>query len=88
MLGYISVQGNDIADTGLAYTAQAAEETLYEYVIIKSGDTLWGIASEYADPSRDIRKSIKDICDINDVKPGNIYPGQVIKVPIPAHKAR
>ena len=87
LMGYISVQDNNVTDSGLAYSAQAAEETLYKNVIVKSGDTLWGIADKYSDPSKDIRKNIRDICEINDVKPGNIYPGQVIKVPIPASMA-
>ena len=87
LMGYISVQDNYIADSGLAYAAQAAEETVYEYVMVRSGDTLWEIASEYSDPSKDIRKNIKDICEINGIQSGKIYPGQIIKVPIPAHMA-
>ena len=55
--------------------------------MVHSGDTLWGIASEYSDPAKDIRKNIKDICEINDINSGNIYPGQIIKVPVPAHLA-
>ena len=84
LMGYISVQDNYIADTGLAFAAQAAEDTRYEYVIVRNGDTLWGIAGEYSDPSNDIRNNIKDICKINGIQPGKIYPGQIIIVPIPA----
>ena len=85
LIGYISVQDNSLTDSGLAYSAQAAEETHYEFVVVHSGDTVWSIASTYNDPSKDIRKQIKEICTLNDIKNGNIYPGQVIRVPIPAH---
>ena len=85
LTGYISVQGNTVPDTGLAYTAQAEGETIYKTVVVHSGDTLWGIASEYSDPSKDIRKLIKEICALNDIKPGNIYPGQTLMVPISAY---
>ena len=85
--GYIGVYKGDAPDAGLAYKAQAAEETVYEYVTVHKGDTVWGIASSYAEPSRDIRKYVREICDLNGVKPGSIYPGQVLIVPIPAHLA-
>ncbi len=61
LAGYIGIQ-DGVSDTGLAYTAQAAEETLYINVTVQKGDTLWGIVSEYTEPSKDIRKQIKEIC--------------------------
>jgi len=85
--GYIGVRDSALNDTGLAYAAQAEEETVYKMITVHSGDTLWGIASDYVEPSKDIRKYIREICALNDVKPGKIYPGQVIIVPVPAHLA-
>ncbi|MDR3363740.1 MAG: LysM peptidoglycan-binding domain-containing protein [Clostridiales Family XIII bacterium] len=88
LAGYIGAQDGGILDTGLSYTAQAAEETLCKNITVQSGDTIWSIASAYAEPSTDIRKSIKEICALNGIEPGKIYPGQTIKVPIPAHLAQ
>jgi len=87
LAGYIGVHDGRISDTGLIYTAHAEEKVIYKNVVVKSGDTIWGIASDYADPSKDIRKFIKEICEVNDIKPGNIYPGQVIVVPVKANFA-
>ena len=84
MAGYIGAQDGSIADTGLVYSAHAEVQTSYLNIRIQSGDTIWGIASEYALPTEDIRKLVKKICDINDIKPGELYPGQIIQVPIPA----
>jgi len=81
--GYFGVHG----DINIGNGAYAAEETIYKTVTIYSGDTLWGIASDYTEPSKDIRKLVKEICEINDVSPGDIIPGQTILVPIPAHLA-
>jgi len=86
-VGYIGIRDSALNDTGLAYAAQAEEEVVYKKITIHNGDTLWGIASDYVEPSKDIRKYIREICALNDVKPGKIYPGQVIIVPIPAHLA-
>jgi len=79
--GYFGTRG----DVKTIYGAYAAEETIYKHVTVYSGDTLWDIASEYTEPSKDIRKQVKAICDLNDVSPGKIYPGQVLLVPVPAH---
>ena len=80
---YFGVRG----DIDIGNGAYAAEETIYKKVTIYSGDTLWNIASDYTEPSKDIRKLVKEICEINDVSPGDIIPGQTILVPIPAHLA-
>ena len=85
--GYIGAYGNMAPGGGISYTAQAAEETVYKTITIQSGDTLWGIAGEYPEPSKDIRKRIREICELNSIEPGGIYPGQVIIVPVPAHLA-
>ncbi|NLM49519.1 MAG: LysM peptidoglycan-binding domain-containing protein [Clostridiaceae bacterium] len=54
-----------------------------EYVIIKinPGDTLWDIAKYYSN-GQDIRKVIYEINKINNLEGSNIYPNQLIKVPI------
>jgi nucleoid-associated protein YgaU len=59
-----------------------AEKPSYEVVTIKSGDTLWAIAREHKPADKSTRQYIADIRTINDIAPGNIYPGQVIEVPV------
>jgi LysM repeat protein len=87
LTGYIGIQSGSSSNTGLAFSAHAEEKVIYKNVVVKSGDTIWGIASNYVDPSKDIRKYVKEICVFNDIKPGYIYPGQVIVVPVKAYLA-
>jgi len=84
--GYIGVQGGEPLNTGLTYGVSAAEEPVYAKVTVYSGDTIWGIASVYADPSKDIRQLVKEICDLNHVAPGKIYPGQTLLVPVSSNQ--
>jgi len=85
LAGYIGMQGSGSADNGLAYGAYAAEETIYKNVTVHSGDTIWGLAGVYSDSSKDIRALVKEICALNNVVPGKIYPGQILIIPVPAH---
>ena len=85
--GYLGVRQDVSGDIGVSAGTFAAEETVYEAVTIYSGDTIWGIAGDYSEPSQDVRKQIRAICELNDISPGDIYPGQTILVPIPAHMA-
>ena len=85
LIGYIESSDGDTGSTGLLFSAHAEENVVYKEIVVKKGDTLWAIASEFAEPSIDIRMLINDICKLNDIKPGSIYPGQVISVPVPAH---
>lgn len=51
-----------------------------ETVMVRSGDTLWSIASERCDG--DVRPCIALIKKINDLDSSDIYPGQQLTVPI------
>jgi len=82
LTGYIGAHDGNLSDTGLAFAAHAEEKSITQNVVVKSGDTLWGIASKYTEPSKDIRKLVREICKINGIDQYKIYPGQVIKVPI------
>ncbi|MDR0570657.1 MAG: LysM peptidoglycan-binding domain-containing protein [Clostridiales Family XIII bacterium] len=55
-----------------------------EYVIeeIKPGDTLWGLAKKYKTDGDDMRKFIFEIKKLNGISDSNVYPGQLVKVPI------
>ena len=79
--GYTGIQ-NGFSDTGISNKAYAAEIDIYERVVVKSGDTIWDIAGNYTEPSKDVRKQVRAICEINNVEPGKIYPGQVLLVPL------
>ena len=81
--GYFGVRGELNLNNG----AFAAEQTIYKTVTVYQGDTIWAIAAAYTEPSKDVRKLIKEICDLNDVSSGKIYPGQVLIVPVPANMA-
>lgn len=91
LAGYVDAYGSlRSGSSGMSFSgqaAQAAEETVYKRIIVQSGDTLWGIAGEYSEPSKDIRKLVREICALNGIEPGGIYPGQAIIVPVPAHLA-
>lgn len=51
-------------------------------VVVQPGDTLWGLAREYA-PSRDPRETIYIIRGANDgLDPGRLQPGDVVLVPV------
>jgi len=83
--GYLGIRGDWYSNSKLDNGAYAAEVIIYEKVTVYSGDTLWDIACEYTEPSKDVRKLVKEICDLNDVSPGKIYPGQVLLVPVHSH---
>ena len=83
MAGYISAYDGKSSNSSLIYSAHAEEQIVYKNIVIKSGDTIWSIASSYSEPSKDIRKQVREICDLNGIDPSSIYPGQVIKVPVP-----
>jgi len=85
--GYFGIHGNGFSDLRTGNGAYAAEDTILKKVTVYNGDTLWGIASAYTEPSKDVRKLVNEICELNNIKPGKIYPGQVLLVPVPAHLA-
>lgn len=62
----------------------AVSLTVPEYMDIPvvSGDTLWTIAETYMPTDTDIRKSVYELCQINDISASELYAGMTIKVPI------
>ena len=57
-------------------------KTEYVKVIVAPGDTLWSIAQEYTDGSKDIRAYVYEISKVNNIESCQIYAGQEINVPI------
>lgn len=64
-----------------AYVSGATEER-YETIKVKPGDTLWNIASIYADEHTDMRLFIYDISKINGINGSEITPGQILRIPL------
>lgn len=62
--------------------AEGTEGLKYVEMHIKTGDTIWGIAKKFTPPNKDIRKTIDEISSMNDLYSFDIYPGQVIKIPL------
>ncbi|MFS8541602.1 MAG: LysM peptidoglycan-binding domain-containing protein [Tissierellales bacterium] len=63
-----------------AYSSTYKQE--YKEVIVKAGDTLWKIAKEHMPKDYDIRKMVYEIRKINHLESADIYPGDLVKVPI------
>lgn len=61
--------------------AKGCEKPEYVKVYVAEGDTLWGIASSYKKPGRDIREFIYELKRINSLKSSELYIGQVIVIP-------
>jgi LysM domain-containing protein len=53
----------------------------YNYITVQKGDTLWSIASNYAQDG-EIREFIYIISKENNINNSIIYPNDIIKVPL------
>ena len=58
------------------------EEHQYIEILVQDGDTIWDIAQEYYDGTKDIRRIVHNILDINDIEGAMIKPGDRILVPV------
>ena len=68
---------------GVAFpvTASSPADANYREIRVQTGDTLWKIAKAYGDQSMDVREVVYEICRINSVEAGSIYPGQTLRIP-------
>lgn len=57
------------------------EAEIIDYTIAP-GQTLWSIAKEYTPNTKDIRETIHEIKDLNNMQDSSIYAGQTIKIKI------
>lgn len=53
----------------------------YHAIKISAGDTLWNIAAEYGPENQDIRKTVYEICELNEMNASELEAGQRILVP-------
>lgn len=54
----------------------------YIQVEVQAGDTLWSLADEYMSADCDPRESVHRISKSNGISASELYPGQVIKIPV------
>ena len=67
-----------------AVGATAPDDTVaYEIHQVVDGDTLWDIAGEHTAVGEDVRRVVFEIQHLNDLSGSVIFPGQVLRVPIP-----
>ncbi|MEW9123219.1 MAG: LysM peptidoglycan-binding domain-containing protein [Thermotaleaceae bacterium] len=75
-----------VSSTGTFMKVSSAEsmekEKNYFEMYIKPGDTLWDLAKKYTKEGKDIRKTLYEISLLNNLKTSDIYPGQIIKIPL------
>jgi cell division protein YceG involved in septum cleavage len=62
--------------------ATGMEEIRYENVTVEPGDTVWGIATNYVSNDQDIRDYVKAILKANNLKAGELYPNQILRIPV------
>ena len=54
----------------------------YRVITVDTDDSLWDIAQEYCGlHDRDIRRTIREIMEVNGLSSSLIYPGQKLSVP-------
>ncbi|MBE5927746.1 MAG: LysM peptidoglycan-binding domain-containing protein [Lachnospiraceae bacterium] len=63
-------------------TANSATYIEYTQVEVMSGDTLWSIAETYMDDDSDIRRSVYELCKINDITASQLQAGMTLLVPV------
>jgi cell division protein YceG involved in septum cleavage len=65
---------------GMDKAAGTIQKT-YQTVEIKSGDTLWNIAGQYAPENMDIRKAVYQLEKLNGISATELMPGMEIQIP-------
>lgn len=65
----------------ITWTGAAKAELHAEQIVVQPGDTLWSIAKAQA-PEIDPRDVIGEILELNGLSSAQIFPGQVLSVPL------
>ena len=73
---------NNQTDKEFVYS-EGKHDVLLVSVTVHQGDTLWKIASASTADNKDVRSTVYAIVDANNLGHNqDIYPGQVLKVPV------
>lgn len=65
------------------YMCQEDKTYSLKSYIVQQGDTLWSVVSNESDISGDIREVVYDTYNLNNISQNeDIYPGQVILIPV------
>lgn len=62
-------------------TAQTYDKTFIQ-VEVEENDTLWNMSQEFISDDVNIRKYIHEVCEINEIKAGDIKAGDLLIFPI------
>ena len=82
VLGVIFILSLIIIKSTLSYTNRE-----YKTIYVKSGDTLWSIASDLQENNsyydgKDVRYIIGDLKEINNLNNSTVYINQELKIPV------
>lgn len=71
-----------IAGTALGmFDASSKDKITYTTVQVQAGDTLWQLAKTYGPEKQDIRMTVYQICQLNNVSAETLMAGQYITIP-------
>ncbi|MCL2817268.1 MAG: LysM peptidoglycan-binding domain-containing protein [Clostridiales bacterium] len=77
------LMGAALASGTNAVKESGKSDTEYVEIIVKKGDTIWGLVREARPGYRgNIQKAVYEIKQINGLDSSVIYPGQILKIPI------
>lgn len=62
-------------------TSIEAADDSFIYVPVRSGDTLWSIATEYKPADKDLRDFVRLVAAVNDTENFMIRAGQTLRIP-------
>lgn len=66
---------------GFSGLAQSSDNAQQLEVVVEPGDTLWQLANEHYDDSRDIRVVVAEIKAYNELDDVTIQPGEKLLLP-------
>jgi nucleoid-associated protein YgaU len=81
-LGLVTVAVAVASFAGLAGSVGADGPVPTEVYVVRSGDTLWEIAAPVTAPGDDVRATIAEIVELNDLRGAGLSVGQELRVPI------
>jgi LysM repeat protein len=64
------------------FDASSMDEITYQEYEVQAGDTLWQIARETGSANTDVRQTIYEICQVNDISAETLFAGSVIQIPL------